>query len=205
MRADSVMTMKSVSAGEYAAPPAATPPTTVTCGTLRGELDARAEDAPVPGERGVALLEPGAARLDEADHGDAGLAGELEHADDRVGVRGAERAAHEGRVLRVAEHGPTADPARAGDDAVAGTGAVAEPRGAHGGADRGEALRVAERLEALDRGQGRGGLVDDERAHAARQRTALWPPNPNEFEIATRGSGPAPFARRSSFRASPGT
>ena len=68
----------------------------------------------------MALLQPGAAGLDEADHRRAGAPGELEHADDRVGVRLAQRAAHEGRVLGVAEDRPAADPPGAGDDAVAG-------------------------------------------------------------------------------------
>ena len=194
------MTTKSVSAGRVGA---AAGRDAADDGDLRDaleQLDAGAEDPAVAGERGVALLQPRAAGLDEADHRGAGVAGQAQHADDRVGVRGAQRAAEEAGVLRVAEHRPAADlpaPATTPSPGVARSPSAGERDRR---ADGREAARVAEPLEPLDRertrlrASARRGAVASG-AHAARQRTALWPPKPNEFEIATSGSGPAPFAR----------
>ena len=124
-------------------------------------------------------------------------------------MRLAERAAHEGRVLGVAEDRPAVDAPGAGDDAVARRRArspSAVERTA--GAQRREAARVAERLEPLARLGARSTAAAlperDGRVMRARQRTALWPPKPNELEIATSGR-PVAVARRSSGRASPGT
>src|SRR5438477_528920 len=64
------------------------------------------------------------------------------------------------------------------------------PRG-DGGADGLEGARIAEQLEALARPLSHAcPLGGRERsAHGtARQRTALWPPKPNEFEIAIIGA-----------------
>jgi len=52
-----------------------------------------AEDAAVAAKRRRAFLHPGPAGLDESDHRDAGTLRGLQHADDRVGVTFAERAA----------------------------------------------------------------------------------------------------------------
>ena len=75
---------------------------TEICGTVPRERDAaRGRSRAVAGERGEALLQARAAGVDEADDRRAARAGQPQHADDRVGVRLAERAAEEGRVLRV--------------------------------------------------------------------------------------------------------
>ncbi len=72
----------------------------------------------------MALLQPRAPGLDEADHRRARLAGEPHHPDDRLGVRLAQRAAHEGRILGVAEDRPPAGHPGAGEHAVAGPRAL---------------------------------------------------------------------------------
>src|SRR6185436_20535214 len=109
----------------------------------------------------------------------------------------AQRAARERRVLRVGEDGPAVHAPGRADDAVAGARLGAHPARVDLGADDVERPGVAQRLQALQRPQGDGGLVGDDRAHSAtplRQRTALWPPNPNEFEIAM--AGPPSTSRR---------
>ena len=68
--ASSVITIRSVSAGEYAPPPAEAPETTEICGTTPVSADGLAEDPPVAAERRGALLHPRAARLDEPDDRD---------------------------------------------------------------------------------------------------------------------------------------
>ena len=174
-------------------------------GNPRGELDARPEDPPVTGQRVVALLQASAAGLDEADDGNAGASGELEQPADRLGVDAAERAAHEARVLRIAGDRTAGDLAEARDHAVARRtlAAAALPR-QHRAADRPNRAGVAEALEPGD-GARRGDDLAPGRGadHAARHRTALCPPKPNEFEIAVRRP-PSPFAE-SSGRASSGT
>ena len=74
--------------------------------------------------------------------------------DDRVGVRLAERAAEERRVLRVAEDRPAVDAAGAGDHAVAGA-RLARPCARERTSVRSSVQRagVAERLEPLERRQ----------------------------------------------------
>ena len=124
----------------------------------------------------MALLQAGAAGADEADHRGAGVAGHPQQPHDRVGVDFAQRAAEEGRVLGVAEDRPAADLAGAGDDAVAGGRAVAEPQRGDAAAQRPEAAGIAERLQLRQRrlDLGGGGGFDGRGAHqAARQRTAL--------------------------------
>ena len=126
---------------------------------------------------------------------------EPQHADDRVGVLLAERAAEVGRVLRVAEHGTTVDAAGAGDDAVARTRLLAHPARADVGPQQRQRAVVAERLQALDRRE----LVIDlgyelDRHAASRHSTALWPPNPKAFERPIAG-----LPSMSRGRALPGT
>ena len=58
--ASSVIMIRSVSAGEYAPPPADAPETTEICGTTPVSADRVAEDPPVAGQRGRAL--PASAR-----------------------------------------------------------------------------------------------------------------------------------------------
>ena len=110
-------------------------------------------------------------------------------------------------VLRVAEHRPAADPARRRRRRRRRAPARSPSRASARRCARREAARVAEQLEPLERDGRTGAGARGRRDRVLMpqmQRTALCPPKPNEFEIATRGSGPAPFARRSSARASPG-
>ena len=160
---------------------------------LAGELDAGPEDAAVAGQGGVALLQAGAAGADEADHRRAGVAGHPHRADDRVGVDLAEAAAEEGRVLGVTEDRAAVDFAGARGDAVTGRGALTEAQAGDAAAQRPEGPRVAEHLQLAERRVGRCGRrgFDGGGHQAARAMTALWPPKPNELEIATRG--PSPF------------
>ncbi len=156
-----------------------------------GAADVLGEDPAVAVERRGALVHTSAAGVDQADHGYAGLARRLLDADDRPRVLGAERAAEERRVLAVHEDGPAGDLGAAGEQAVAGR-RPARATGADARADRSEAAAVAERLDPPQR-QLAGGrrvvsLCEGAAAHAppvpSSATTALWPPNPNEFEIA---------------------
>ena len=171
-----------------------------------GQLDARAEDPPVAAERCVALLDPGAARLDESHHGGPPAPSQLEHPHDRVRVRFAQRPSHEARVLRVAEDRAPVDPPGSHGDAVARPCLLPEAGGHDAGADRFERSEIAKQLEPLARARGeRLGLQGDQGHGTARQRTALWPPKPKASESAMSGRGPSPFGRRSSCRDSFGT
>ena len=96
------MMIRSVSAGEYAPPPAEAPDTTEIWGTTSGQRHRLTEDPPVAGQRRRALLHPRAARLDEAHHRDPRPRRRLEHPDDRVGVALPERAAEVRAVLGIA-------------------------------------------------------------------------------------------------------
>ena len=178
-----------------------------------GQGHVLAEDPSVAAQRGQPLLHPGACGLDEADHGHTGLSGQPQDADDGVGVGLAERAARERAVLGVAEHRPAVDAPGGADDAVPRPRLRAHPPRGDLGADDLERAGIAQGAKALQRGQGGAlgvGLARGDRpprdrnAHesTARASTALWPPNPNEFEIPTRR--PSPLDGRSA-RASPGT
>ena len=145
----SVMTTKSVSAGEYAPPPADTPGDHRDLRHLPGQLHALAEDAAVAAERGDAVVHPRAARGDEADDRHARAARELHHAHDRVGVRLAERAAGERLVLRVAVHRPARDRPGGRHDAVALAHPLRLAPWQHGRADHVERSRVAEKFEPI--------------------------------------------------------
>ena len=94
--------------------------TTEICGTRPRQLDAaRGRSARTrPGPH--ALLQAGAAGLDEADDRRPGSPARRITPHDRVGVGAAQRAAREAAVLRVAVDRPAGDGARAGDDAVPG-------------------------------------------------------------------------------------
>ena len=172
-----------------------------------GQRHRLAEDPAVAGQRRGALLHAGAAGLDEPDHGDPRPLGRLQHADDRVGVALAERAAEERAVLRVAGDRPAVDarrwrrrrrrrrprarPAAATRRASAARWSVP---GSHSASRRSSGIS-----RSPDRSPRTCG-----RAHLAAPRSAratLWPPNANEFEIAS-GGWPLPVT---SGRASPGT
>jgi hypothetical protein len=165
------------------------------------ELDVLVEDPAVAAERREPFLHPGAGGGDEADDRSLGLTREAHDAHDGVRVRLAERAAHERGVLRVGEDGPALDGAGRADHAVPGARPLAHAARVHLGADQVQGARVAERLEAADRGVGRAGvrmeirkrLAADGDAHEPpMQRTTLCPPKPNEFDRATGGR---PFDR----------
>src|SRR5207248_94129 len=74
----------------------------------------------------------------------------------------------------------------AADDAVARPRALAHPRREDLAADQAQRARVAQHLQALERRELLGGSGDFDEGHdaAPRQRTALWPPNPNEVDSA---------------------
>ena len=162
------------------------------------------EDLAVARQRSEALLQPRATRFDEADDGHARLGCKTQHGQLRACLLLAQAAAHERDVLRVAGHGPARDRAEPRDDSVAVLPTPVQAPRAHAGADQLERPGVAERFEAGERREPLG-CAGRERAHASaatprRQMTALCPPNPNEFEIATGG---LPFT--SSGRVLPGT
>ena len=198
------MMIRSVSAGEYAPPPADAPETDRNLRHDAGQPDRVAEDAAVPGERGLALLHPSTTRLDERDHRNLGALGGLQHANDRVRVLLPERASEIRAVLGVARDRPSGDAARRAQDAVAGHGTRAHPAREHAGAQRPHAAGVAQRLEPLERIEPPSLLTLNRGAHDSaplKTSVTLWPPNANEFEIATGGW---PFDITSG-RASPGT
>jgi hypothetical protein len=184
-----------------------------------GRVDVLAHDVPdhrrtgeeqrVAGERGDAVVHARASRGDEADHRSGGALGQLHHPHDRVGVRLAERAAGEALVLRVAVDGPARDRTGGADHAVARLHPLRLPARQHRRADHVQRAGIAEGLEPRvrvqrsrlrgDRRAAPGGGAFSESAHwASRQSTALWPPNPNAFEMPI--ARPFPPARgRASF------
>ena len=169
-----------------------------------GQPNRVAEDPAVPGERRLALLHPGAARLDERDHRNPRPLGGLQHANDRVRVLLPERSTQVRAVLGIARDRPAVDASRGAQDAVSGHGTGAQPARDHAGAERPHAAGVAQGLEPLERIQPPGLLAFNGRAHDSaplKTSVTLWPPNANEFEIATGGW---PFDSTSG-RASPGT
>ena len=121
------------------------------------ELDVPPEDLRVAGERDDALLDPRAARVVDADHRAAVLAGEVEHLADLLGHDLRERAAEHGRVLREDEHPPAEHLPVAGDDGVAERAPVGHPEVrlavTHEAVELDERARVAEPLGALARRQ----------------------------------------------------
>ena len=106
-------------------------------------------------------------------------------------------------VLRVAVR-----PARPSTRACAastpspGAGALAHAARAHLRAQRLQRAGVAQHLQALERRQALVEALDERERHvASRHSTALWPPKPNELEIASAGR---PSATRAAARV-PGT
>ena len=170
---------------------------------LARELDAGAEDAAVAGERRVALLQAGAAGADEADHRGAGVAGHAQHAG-RSSRRGPRRACRRGRPGPGSSRRPAgrrprrrrrrrrrrASPAR--------PAAARRRRCAAAGSCPGRRAPRAARSGVSTAGAGTARCDGGGGHQAARQRTALWPPKPNELEMAT--SGPVPVLDR--FRGS---
>ena len=169
-----------------------------------GQPDRVAEDPAIPGERGLALLHPGPARLDERDDRNLRPLGGLQDANDRVRVLLPQRSAEVGAVLRVAGDRSSGDAAGGAQDPVAGHSAGSEPTRDHAGAQRPDAAGIAKGLEPLERIEPPDPLTLDGRAHDSaplNTSVTLWPPNANEFEIATGGW---PLDSNSG-RASPGT
>ena len=94
IRPASLMITMSVSAGPYAAPPAAGPSTTEICGTRPDALHHRGEHLPDGIQRDDALGEAGAAGVPQAQHRHAFAHGGVDRVDDVPASVGAHRAAH---------------------------------------------------------------------------------------------------------------
>ena len=113
------MTMKSVSAGEYTAPPADGPRMRLICGitpeaaTLRRKISANCVRAATPSW----MRAPPPSLMPMSGH--AGAQREVHDLGDLLAVHLAERAAEHREVLGVDRHGPAVDRAVPDDDAVA--------------------------------------------------------------------------------------
>src|SRR5256885_759875 len=85
----------------------------------------------------------------------------------------------------------------------AGAGLLAQARRQDVRPDQAQRAGVAQRFEALERGELLARALDEGEGHDAppRHSTALWPPKPNEFDSATGGRP----LRMSSGRAALGT
>ena len=139
----STITTKSVSAGEYTAPPADGAHDQRDLRDHPGAAHVAHEDLAVEAERDHALLDPRAAAVVDPDDRAADLGGDVHHLDDLLAVHLAERAAEHRGVL--AEHGdrPAVDRAGAGDDAVAERAPLLHAE--VGGAVPGERVELDER------------------------------------------------------------
>ena len=93
-----LMITMSVSAGPYAAPPAAGPSTTEICGTRPEARTMAAKTWPDGVERDDALGQPGAAGVPQAEHRHPLADGGVDRVDDVPAALGAHRAAHLGGV-----------------------------------------------------------------------------------------------------------
>ena len=110
MRPWSDMMTRSVSAGPYAAPPAAAPSTTEICGTLPDARVIAAKTEPTRVQGLDAFGQPGAAGVPQADDRGLGRDGQVVGLDDVRAAVDAHRAALQARVAR---EGDGADPADA--------------------------------------------------------------------------------------------
>ena len=128
------MTMKSVIAGEYTAPPAHGPMIAEICGIDAGRQRVAEEDVGVAAERQHAFLDARAARVVQADDRRAELHRQVHDLDDLRGVGLRERSAEHREVLREREDLAAVDQAVAGDDAVAGHDLVRPSRSRGSGA-----------------------------------------------------------------------
>ena len=115
----STITTKSVSAGEYTAPPARRAHDQRDLRDHAGAAHVAHEDLAVEAERDHALLDPRAAAVVDPDHRAADLGGDVHHLDDLLAVHLAERAAEHRGVLAEHRDRPAVDGAGAGDHAVA--------------------------------------------------------------------------------------
>ena len=153
----STMTTKSVSAGEYTAPPAAGPMMIEICGmtpdarVLRRKISPYLPRATTPSW----MRAPPESRI--PDDRDAAAQRELHDLDDLLAGDLAERSAEGREVLRVDRDRAAVDGADAGDDRVAvGAGLVHAERGGavpHVLVELDEAAGVDEQLDALARGE----------------------------------------------------
>ncbi len=92
---------------------------TLICGITPELCTFLHEDVPVGAERDDSLLDPGTARVVQADHGGTDLGGQVHDLAHLLGHHFAERAAEDGEVLREDEHLAPVDRAVAGDHRVA--------------------------------------------------------------------------------------
>ena len=148
---------KSVSAGEYTAPPAHGPEDHADLRDHARRLHVAREDPAVRVERDDAFLDARAGAVVEADDRRADRLGEVHHLVDLLGEHLAERAAEHGEVLAEHEHLATVDRSPTGDDAVGERPGVldAEPVGAVAGehVELDERARVEQQLDALAGGE----------------------------------------------------
>ena len=119
----STITVKSVIAGEYTAPPAHGPTIRLICGITPEAWTLRRKISAEQAERDDAFLDARAAAVVDADDRAAGLQREVHDLDDLLAVDLAERAAEDREVLARTRYRAAVDRAVAGDDAVA-VGAV---------------------------------------------------------------------------------
>ena len=150
------MTVRSPRAGEYAAPPAHGPPITLICGTPA--IACARKIARVGVQRADALLQPGAARVREADDRHAELGGLVDRAGDRLAAALTEGAALEAAVLRPGVDRAPVHASAAGEHAVA-----------DGGAHRPERAGVEQQLQA---GTGHDGPRARPRGRRRRRRSS---------------------------------
>src|SRR5882762_14843 len=121
----------------------------------RGERVAQ-EDVGVPAERRDALLDAGAARIVQADHGSAVLHRQVHHLADLFRVRFRQRPAEHGEVLRVDVDDAAVDPSPprhhpVTQDLLVGQSKIGGPVG-HEAVELDERSRVEQHLEPLARG-----------------------------------------------------
>ena len=151
------ITTKSVSAGEYTAPPAHGPEDHADLRDHARRLHVAREDPAVRVERHDTFLDARAGAVVEADHRRADGLGEVHHLVDLLGEHLAERAAEHGEVLAEHEHLATVDRSPPGDDAVGERPRVldAEPVGAVAGehVELDERAGVEQQLDALAGGE----------------------------------------------------
>ena len=134
-----------------------------------------------------ALLEPGAARVQEADHRRAGPVGEVDRPGDRLPARGAERAAAHRAVQSPGVHAASGHAALARNHAVA-----------HGASHGQERARVAQQVDAGERSLQSSGW---RRRRSSRHAAAIGrQPIPEPERVRQRQLASAKAARRARSR-----
>ena len=114
------ITIKSVIAGEYTAPPAQGPMIAEICGTTPDDMHVAQKDVGVAGQRNDAFLDARAARVVDPDHRASDLRREIHDFADFLGEGARKAAAKDGKILRKDADLAAVDSAVTGDDAIAG-------------------------------------------------------------------------------------